>query len=459
MSLINKYLACFIILCLSLCNSVNATTRPDQADNFNFMTIADIHFDPFSSCTTRPCPLIDKLRQSTASDWGKILAVYDKSPPVYGEDANYPLLQSGMLEFQKIAATRHARFVLVLGDFIGHYYPYYYRRYSSDKSMSGYRSFVYKTLAFLTIELNRAFPDINVYAVVGNNDTYQKDYESEPGGQFFHDTANLWAGLIRDKVVSSNMRNQYLKAGYYSVTPPVQHGLRIIMLNTNLFSHRARGHNIDQAALTELNWLHNQLQDAKKNGQKVLIAMHIPEGIDVYATLRVKLFTLMQLWKSEYTSRFEAELRAFAPEISGILAGHLHADWFQILSFDENEIPVLGTPSISPIFGNNPGFKVFTYTAQPRQLQDYTTYYYPLHGPRAWGMEYEFNRIYTGTHCNSCPLVDGMSQIQKSGTLADYYRLFYGVKTDSQPIVTKWYPYYWCAIWNTTPRDYRMCID
>jgi len=202
------------------------------------------------------------------------------------------------------------------------------------------------------------------------------------------------------------------------------------------------------------------LENAKKQNQHVLIGMHIPEGIDVYATLRVKLFTLIKFWDTEYQKRFQTELKNYAPQISAIFAGHLHSDWFQILTFnDKDQIPVVGTPSISPIFGNNPGFKIFSYSLQAKQLENYITYYFPLNSGKNWGLEYEFNRIYQSDNCSTCPISDSMTLMKQSGSLAEYYKLFYDVKTQSQPIATRWNPYYWCAIWNVNQHDYKKCVN
>ena len=128
-----------------------------------------------------------------------------------------------------------------------------------------------------------------------------------------------------------------------------------------VFSHKAAGQGVDRAAINELQWLHNELVAAKNKKQNVLIAMHIPPGVDIYATLKIRLFRLIDLWYSFYTKRFDDELKQFAPEIIGVLAGHLHSDWTQVMTFENGHIPISGTASISPFFGNSPGFKIYTY--------------------------------------------------------------------------------------------------
>lgn len=377
----------------------------DKVDQVNILLLADIHFDPFIACNKRiPCPLIQKLRRARADQWPKLFALYDLEPAKYRFDTNYQLFSSALSESKKIMDEKHPQFVLALGDFLGHEYHEHYRRYSQDRSIRGYRSFVKKTFQFLTEELNQQFPKTDVYALIGNNDTYIRDYCSQPQGEFFRDIAGIWSKMIKNKNNSNAMQQDFAPGGYYAVDVPGQPTLRLIMLNSVLFSINSNEKVVDIAAKNELDWLQKQLQLAKLRKQKVIIAMHIPPSVDIYATVRIRLFTLLELWRPKYAERFLSELRDFAPDIMAVFAAHLHSDWFQILTFNEsdNEIPMAGVPSISPIFGNNPGIKIYTYSSQNLKLGDFISYYYPL-DRRTWGVEYSFNRIDT-SNCKRCPV-------------------------------------------------------
>lgn len=437
----------------------------DDSDNqaFKFLTLSDIHFDPFISCYSikeKPCPLIRKLQNTPANQWSSIFSAMHIEPAQYGQNSNYTLYHSALAATKKAAETEQAKFVLILGDFLGHDYRRYYKRYSLDRSREGYRSFVKKTFVYLTEQLSQTFPTIDVYGVVGNNDSYQGDYYTEINGSFFNDFSYIFSRLIKNKSNRLLMMQQFPKGGYYAVDLPNQKKIRLILLNTVLFSYKAKGRGIDEAANQQLAWLHKELASAKANKQKVLIAMHIPTGVDVYATLRFRLFTLIELWQRKYTERFQSELEQFAPEISAIFAGHLHSDWFQIMTplGSAYEIPVTGTPSISPIFGNNPGFKVYRYAMPSMQLEDFMTYYFPLKDKKIWSIEYNFNQIYQ-PNCHDCSVISGMKSLKKTGDLANYYRQFYVVGGNNQPITSKWDPYYWCAIRDVNVSAYKECIE
>lgn len=371
----------------------DTNAQPDRT--INFLSLADIHFDPFISCHHNvPCPVIQKLKNANAKEWSTILSEYDKNAPRYRQDTNYPLLVSTLTAAKKIADDTHTQFVLVLGDFLGHEYRQYYIKYSQDRSRESYQAFVRKTFEFMVNELQHTFPEKNVYLVVGNNDSYHADYYSYPRGQFFKDSAYLWSSIIKNKNNRVEMQKTFSTGGYYAINLPQEDNLKLILLNTNFFSYKAKGNGIDKAANDELTWLHNELKLAKDKKQKVILAMHIPVGIDIYASLRIRLFRLIELWNTKYTQRFQAELKEFAPQIVAIFSGHLHSDWSQMLTFDSgNEIPVIGTPSVSPIFGSNPGFKVFTYSLQSQQLINFVTYYFPLNGKSAWHTEYNFGSM------------------------------------------------------------------
>src|SRR5579871_5438950 len=139
MRLGNVRFVILIIFAYFTCTPLFATVSSAINNNLaNFLVLADIHFDPFVSCkNVKPCPLIEKLRQANASEWPKLLAVYDDESPRYRQDTNYPLLISALSAAKRAANAQQAKFVLVLGDFLGHEYRTYYKKYSADKHMMG----------------------------------------------------------------------------------------------------------------------------------------------------------------------------------------------------------------------------------------------------------------------------------------------------------------------------------
>ena len=230
--------------------------------------------------------------------------------------------------------------------------------------------------------------------VMGNNDTDSRNYQSVPGGKFFQQTAALWSELIVNAEARAAMRLTFSAGGYYAINVPHHPELRLIVLNSVLFSKKSLGSAAARAADAQLDWLHQQLQQAKNQHQKILIALHIPPGLDVYATRHLHLFTLMEFWRTTYLTRFKSELAAFYPQIISIFSGHLHYDWTQTLDVGNHlDVPVIMVPSVSPVYGSDPAFKIYHYSAANGRVDDTYTYSYPVKGIGTWRIEHVYNLL------------------------------------------------------------------
>lgn len=367
------------------------------SDHKEFISIADIHFSPFVGCEqlARPCIIVSQLRKENYQRWAQVLSKYNiKNPIRYYQDTNYSLLKLTLLELQKVNQQEHPYFVLILGDFLAHDFRKKYIQYSGDSSFTGYQQFVKKTLQFLTYQIEQIFPKIDIYPAIGNNDSYTGDYEIVTKGKFFRETATTWDEFIKNKTNLENFRHSFPVAGYYAVILPTHGSLRLVMLNTVLFSAKIKENNVKEAAKKELAWLKSQLALAEVQHQSVLIAFHIPFGIDGYSTIMSLFETIMPFWRPETSQEFAAILKQFPTTIVGILPAHIHTDIFRLVVLKQGiDIPVTFTPSISPIFGNNPGIKVFSYDDSTSRLSGFNTYFYALNSLK-WGKVYSFSNIY-----------------------------------------------------------------
>jgi sphingomyelin phosphodiesterase acid-like 3 len=337
-----------------------------------FITVADIHFDPFFACKKlpKPCSVITKLRAANSQQWDTILASGTDKPAGFAEDTNYSLWQLTVTELKKANQADNPQFVLILGDFLAHSFHDKYIKYSRDKSERGYILFVKKTLQFLMNQLNQIFPTVSVYSVVGNNDTYTENYHVVSNGEFLKDTAITWSTGIKNK----NNQNQFFQTfpqyGYYTITLPYHQ--KILVLNTVLFSSKSTK-DMDIAANNQLRWLKQQLLSSQKDHLHVLIVCHIPMSID--AVTSIKLYVLSvggEFWKPLYKNEFKKIIQSFSSTIVAILPAHIHMDAYQLMPVAN--IPIIFTPSISPIYGNSTGFKVFTYDPDTLDIKDHITY-------------------------------------------------------------------------------------
>ncbi len=427
--------------------------------NASFVSVADIHFNPFYTCNKRSkaCPLINKLVVAPTAAWPKILAAYDTQAARYKEDTNYVLFKSTLNELKKIAQQQHLQFVLVLGDFLSHDYKKNYQHYTGDTSEKGLQHFIDKTMQFITKELAAAFPDTNVYMVVGNNDSYAEHYSSQP--VFYKNIAPIWSKLIQDKDNRVKMQQDFAQGGYYALDIPsmksTQKRLRLIVLNTAFFSTRGVG--MDQEAQRELNWLKKQLALLDPTQSKALIALHIPNLAEASISRDIPVAAL-GLWQSRYIDQFLHLLKCSAPHIMAILPAHLHVDWAQLLQFNgvANNVVISATPSISPVVGNNPAYKVYYYDPQHYVLKNYFTYYYPLQEGK-WKLEYAFNQIYQAD-CKVCTLEHGLKQLSKNTQYLKEYKKFFAVGRESSIFSNLIYPALVCNLQTPNETEYKQCV-
>jgi hypothetical protein len=76
------------------------------------------------------------------------------------------------------------------------------------------------------------------------------------------------------------------------------------------------------------------------------------------------------------------------------ITGHTHMDEFRVLSTGD---VFFGIPGISPVFGNNPAFKIFTIAAATGKPMDYVSIDYNLAAspaPAQFGALYTFSSAY-----------------------------------------------------------------
>ncbi len=419
----------------------------------SFLSVADIHFNPFYTCVkkNKACPLINKLVAASAVEWPKILDQYDTQTPRYKEDTNYVLLKSTLQQLKKTTMAQPVKFVLVLGDLLSHDYRKNYQYYTGDTSEQGIQSFVDKTMQFISFELAVTFPNINVYMVVGNNDSYAEHYTSQ--AVFYKNIAPIWSMLIQAKKNREKMQHEFAQGGYYALD--VNSRLRLIVLNTTFFSTRGVG--MDREAKRELNWLEKQLVLLDKTQSKALIALHIPNLAQVSISRDIPVVAL-GLWKAHYIDQFLQLLKCFAPHVMVILPAHLHMDWAQLLQFNGvNDVVISATPSISPVVGNNPGYKIYFYDPASLFINDYFTYYY-LMDERKWKLEYAFNQTYQ-TGCKKCTFGYELLLLETNHRYLKEYKNFFSVDRKISIFSNLMYPALVCNLQSPNDTEYKQCVN
>ncbi|HEY4591153.1 MAG TPA: metallophosphoesterase [Thermoanaerobaculia bacterium] len=407
-----------------------------QQDTGTFVVLSDIHFDPLYDPE-----LVSQLQAADARQW---LRIFESSKVTqlsnYGADTDYPLLKSALASLR--GRTPEPDFVLISGDFLRHNFP-------QDKA------FARKTLEFLTLRLQATFPGIPVLPALGNNDSDCGDYVQQPGGPFLAALAGLWRPLLGPE--AGTWAQSFPAGGYYSVPHPTVPKTRLVVLNTVLFSPKYQncGPAPADPGKDELAWLAGVLKQAADNGEKVWTLYHIPQAVDVYSTVSKGQPTTM--WKDEYASAFAG--MAGIGLVAATFAGHSH--------MDELFLPASGgfihvTPAVSPVFGNNPGYQVFSYSRSTGALLDYQSFFLNLGAGQdpdlPWAREYDFQTAY-GQSAYDRNAMQAMAAGMKSdtGTKSRFLLLYSTTSSQGGANPCQWQAY-WCGIGGLTPADFLSCL-
>ncbi len=458
-----KRLPAVVLLLLIVFVSPLLSHAEDKTGQGSFLSITDLHFDPFADPS-----LVNRLASADYLEWERILEA-SKVTGIgsYGKDAPYPLVKSAMDALRRV--TPAPDFILFSGDFLAHDFRDTFNKYAHDKSDVAYKSFIEKTIKFLARMFDTRFPSVPVLPTLGNNDSDCGDYGVEPGGGFLKMFAGAWAPLIARGSTAASFLDTFPVGGYYDMPIPSLKNHRIIVLNANLFSAKARncGSDTEDAAARELQWLDWALYRSRLESKRVWILYHEPVGVDVYASLRKtgncrKSITLML--KESYNSGLLNIIGKYSPLVEASFSGHTHMDDFRVVA--DSGGPSFFThitPSLSPVFGNNPAFQRFEYDRNSEAITDYATYTlknFPTlkKGEQAhWEVEYDYGKTYGQNGYTTTALAALYRSLENNKEFRADYMRFYSSGTRSD-ITDKNWRAYWCSIGNADAISFADCF-
>ncbi len=450
-----------VFLALFLLSNASLAFILNNNEYDSFISISDIHFDPFYGCTIskKPCQIIVELRAANSKDFKKIFEKYNTDKNLDGlKTTNYNLLNLTMNELKDISNKSNPKFVLVLGDMLAHQFKEQYRRFSKDSTQTGYENFVKKIMEFLTLELNNTFPNTNVYSAVGNHDTYSGNYNIVPNGRFMHDTAEIWSRLIKSPKQKKEFLESFKTAGYYAIE--LSDNSKLIVLNTVLFSPKKHNSTIGSFANKQLSWLKKQLQSSKAHNQKVLIAAHIPINLALDISIITPYKLLKRLWKQQYVDKFTKIINQYSDEVVAFLPGHVHVDLFQfsLPNIQDKYIPIVITPSVSPSLGSNPAIKEFLYNPKDFKLIEFNRFYLPINEPNpAWQNSTRFNAVLS-QNCAGCYMQDIIKHLTFKNYIFDFITKYYSNFNIKDTEENENYAYIICILNSSDINEFKLCI-
>lgn len=372
--------------------------------------MSDLHFDPFEDPAK-----VTRLREAPVSAWADILnrpasmnqaadfAALQTRCGVRGADSSWALVKASLQQ----ARLREPAplFVTVSGDLLAHGFGCKFHALAAKSSDSDLSAFAAKTVAFVASQLRITFPATPIYFALGNNDSGCGDYRETPGSAFLHAVGESFAADIPDPDNRASLLSTFSRLGDYSVALPApMRDTRLIVLQDIFESTHFKGCDgrpDPDAAKEQMEWLHQQLTDARANGEQVWVMAHIPPGVDVYASFHRYLLAPGEACHVKTPAMYLSSnalgetIAEFSDIVRLALFAHSHMDEMKLLTNAQGgAVPAKLVPSISPINGNDPAFLVAQVSPMTATIKDYVVYAAANAQGTNWQREYRYSTAY-----------------------------------------------------------------
>jgi hypothetical protein len=209
--------------------------------------------------------------------------------------------------------------------------------------------------------------------------------------------------------------------------------------------------------------LDGKLAEASAAGKKVWLLMHAPPGADEGTTGEPandngKLTTATMMWVDIHQATFMGIIEKYPGVIAMTLAGHTHMDEFRLIS-QGNVLEI--TAGISPVFGNNPAYKIFTMDSLRLAPTDFSAVNCNLQTtPLQFSRSYVFSQSYAVTGSLADSLVRLFPTLKSSISAQTLYRgNFISGNTSANAITDLNWPVYWCGIGTMTQADLITAVN
>jgi sphingomyelin phosphodiesterase acid-like 3 len=464
-----------------------SAARPTaQSHTVEALFVSDIHFEPFWDPAKAA-----KLKAAPVSGWNAILAgpasadqaakfaELQKTCKARAADTSYPVYESSLRAIHDDASG--AKFVVLSGDLMAHEFSCKFATTFPEAKPGEYRAFTVKTIEFVMRKLRGALPGVPVYAALGNNDSDCGDYQLDPDSAFLKEVGKSLTADFPAKERAEALRT-FAEGGYYSVRlpAPLAH-TRILVLDDVFMSQRYAtcGGKPDPApAATQIAWMEQQLNAARRSHEKVWVMSHIPSGVNPYATA-TRVLDLCSGGKPTMFLKSEAlpdAMSNYGDVIELAIFAHTHMDEMRLLEPAATGVPAEGVAvkmvgSISPVNGNNPSFTVAEVGAATGELKDYRVFVASNQtGPDAnpntsvgtqWTEEYDFAETYkvdAFTAATDADLIAGFKADPTAQTpTSQSYIRNYGSGGGLRNLGVVWQPYT-CALRNDGADAFRSCV-
>ncbi len=277
------------------------------------------------------------------------------TPSERGSDLDTSTFYSLMNKIIHMPEYREMEGIFLLGDITGHNVSFSKRIAIETKIFSFFGALSKPT-----------------YIINGNNDSLLGNYQaySRMETSAYALAKEVWghsnSGFISLKNIQyclNDDRDSYpcllaenSEEGHYSVR--IKPKLTLITLNSVLFNGDYVL-NYQRTAIPALQWLSEQLRNSARDRNSVILAMHVPPGVNLYSKkyhFREKI-SLAPVFQRQFIKVLEQAVKKEHLNILAILGGHTHHDELHFIKSDKQIIPVIINPALSTSHGNAPAFQ------------------------------------------------------------------------------------------------------
>lgn len=312
--------------------------------------LTDLHVDPMYQQTASP---VDRCFcrascSNTSQSWSGSLV-----RPFGQAGCAAPL---GLLDLILSSAAREVPspdFVFLLGDIIA---SRLYETSENTDAVIRERAEFYPTV---TSRIAKAFPSaansshgLGCAVALGNNDVYPDYNISLNDSSMYVRQAGAVAAMCG---LSDDESASFRRGGFYARGAPG--GPRLAVLNTGPYSSQhgpPLNVTLHPDPFGQFAWLEAELTRATAQRTPLLILGHMPPVLEFKDR--------MPIWQEAYATRYWALLARHRSAVAGQFFGHSHKAQFRVWGGvpAEAQAPLLVMGSVSPVYGNNPGFSVVT---------------------------------------------------------------------------------------------------
>jgi len=361
-------------------------------------------------------------------------ASHHRGPIHLGSDSNVALLDSAIAAMKRV--DPHPPVVVIGGDELAHIF---------DWSRAG------ATFDFIARRFDAAFPDAQFVLTLGNEDSACGDYETAPHSTFLHDIARSWGPLVNRHGAAPGFATTFPRDGFYTARLPLAH-VQAVVIDDVFWSPRYHSctHDGDPGAAT----IAELRRALHASSDQHWILLHIPPGIDAYSTAHlVHRLVVVPFLDPLPRELFDGLIADPSAHVTLVLAAHTHKFAYRIAGTAERPVPMLLMPSISPIFGNAPGF--LTAQADPDgTLSDIESYAFDgTDWQRMGGFPALGVSRFTGP-----ALADLHKRLAHDDALRKRFEILYEGGGEPEIDERSWMTY-WCSATAFSATAFRACDD